>query len=160
MSPVGHGVQTQALADARILEISRRLKAPRALVFKVFTDPAHLVRWFGPEGFAVSACRVNAKVGGEFYVHMVSPEGNDYRVSGTFTEIEVPEYLAFSWAWLDDAQQRGFETLITLAFQKDGDETELFLRQERFEDAGACAAHLQGWLSCLGCLERYLADQQ
>jgi len=36
------------------------------LVFKMFTDAAHLARWFGPEGHTCTDCTVEAKIGGRF----------------------------------------------------------------------------------------------
>ena len=46
-----------------VLSVSKRLKAPRALVFKMFTDGAHLVRWFGPIGHTCVECVVEPSVG-------------------------------------------------------------------------------------------------
>jgi uncharacterized protein YndB with AHSA1/START domain len=146
--------------DDRVLRISRRLKAPRALVFKVFTDPAHLVRWFGPEGFTVAACKVEARIGGKFYVDMRSPEGKPHRISGRFQAVDVHSRLVMTWAWLDEADKPGHETLLTLTFEKVGDETELLLLQENFQDVETRDSHNQGWSSCFNCLEQYLAAQQ
>lgn len=146
--------------DDRVLRISRRLKAPRALVFKVFTDPAHLVRWFGPEGFTVAECKVEARVGGKFYVDMRSPEGKPHRISGRFQAVDVHSRLVMTWAWLDEVDKPGHETLLTLTFEKIGDETEMLLLQERFQDVETRDSHNQGWQSCFNCLEQYLAAQQ
>ena len=145
--------------DDRVLRLSRRLKAPRALVFKVFTDPAHLVRWFGPEGFTVAECKVEARVGGRFYVDMRSPEGKPHRIDGRFTEIEVHNRLVMTWAWLDETDKPGHQTLLTLTFEKVGDETELLLQQELFQDVETRDSHNQGWSSCFNRLERYVVEQ-
>ena len=147
-------------SDDRVLRISRRLKAPRALVFKVFTDSAHLVRWFGPEGFTVAECKVEARVGGKFYVDMRSPEGKPHRVTGRFQTVDVHQRLIFTWAWLDETDKPGFQTLVTITFEKIGDETEMLLHQECFETIAACESHSQGWQSCFVRLVQYLADQQ
>lgn len=148
------------VSDDRVLQISRRLKAPRALVFKAFTDPVHLARWFGPEGFTVSECKVEPIVGGKFYVDMRSPEGKPHRVTGRFKAVDVHSRLIFTWAWLDEADKPGYETVVTITFEKIGNETEMLLHQERFEDAEACGKHSHGWLSCFVCLEQYLAELQ
>lgn len=160
MPSVSQSAARVQMTDDRVLRISRRLKAPRALVFKVFTDPAHLVRWFGPEGFTVAECKVEARVGGKFYVDMRSPEGKPHRATGRFQAVDVHSRLVLTWAWLDEADKTGHETLLTLTFEKIGDETDLVLHQEVFESADACASHNQGWSSCFNRLEQYVAEQQ
>jgi uncharacterized protein YndB with AHSA1/START domain len=40
------------------------IAAPRALVFKVWSDPVHLPNWFGPEGFTVETKEIDIRVGG------------------------------------------------------------------------------------------------
>lgn len=146
--------------DDRVLRISRRLKAPRALVFKAFTDPMHLARWFGPEGVTVSDCKVEPIVGGTFRVSMRSAEGNTHRVVGIFKEVSANERLVFTWAWLDDGDKPGHETIVAITFREIGNETEILLLHERFDSADTCSKHNQGWLGCLVCLERYLAEQK
>src|SRR5262245_44291824 len=47
-----------------VLRVSRRLKAPSALVYKMFADGAHLTRWFGPIGHTCLECVVEPKPGG------------------------------------------------------------------------------------------------
>lgn len=160
MSRVNQSATGEPATDDRMLQISRRLKAPRPLVFKAFTDPVHLARWFGPEGFTVSECKVEPKVGGKFHVAMRSPEGNPHRVAGRFVEVDIHARIAFTWAWLNEADKPGHETLVTITFEKLGDETQIVLLQERFEDSDARDKHNHGWLSCFICLDRYLAEQQ
>ena len=149
----------QHVSDDRVLRISRRLRAPRALVFKVFTDPAHLARWFGPEGFTLAECKVEARVGGVFYVDMRSPEGKPHRATGRFQAVDVHSRLVLTWAWLDEADKPGHETLLTFTFEKIGDETELVLLHERFQDVETRDSHNKGWTGCINNLERYLAKQ-
>src|SRR4051812_42617690 len=75
------------LESGFVLEVSRRLKAPPALVFKMFADGAHLVRWFGPEGHTCLECTVEPRVGGRFYAALQGPDGITRRVQGIFTEV-------------------------------------------------------------------------
>ena len=43
--------------QARALSVSRRFQAPRERVFRAFTEPAQLAKWFGPKGFTVPSSR-------------------------------------------------------------------------------------------------------
>jgi uncharacterized protein YndB with AHSA1/START domain len=43
---------TPAQAAEQEITITRVFDAPRELVFKAWTDPDQVARWFGPEGFA------------------------------------------------------------------------------------------------------------
>ena len=47
---------TATLDPALDLELVRDLKAPKALLWKCWTDPRHLVEWFVPKPNKVVAC--------------------------------------------------------------------------------------------------------
>src|SRR5687767_3282065 len=57
-------------APAEVLEIVRTFEAPRPLLFRLWADPAHRVRWWGPEGYGLSHCEVDFRVGGVWSVAM------------------------------------------------------------------------------------------
>ncbi len=57
------------------LVVSRLIDAPRALVFKAWTQQEHAARWWGPRGFTVESCRLDATQGGTYRVAMRSPDG-------------------------------------------------------------------------------------
>jgi uncharacterized protein YndB with AHSA1/START domain len=65
-------------AERRELVITRILEAPRALVFKAWTEPERLAQWWGPRGFSLPACQLDLRPGGAYRFHMRSPEGRDY----------------------------------------------------------------------------------
>ena len=62
----------------REFEITRLLDAPRDLVWEVWTDPTHLVQWFGPDGFSTTTHAFDFRVGGEWRFTMHGPDGVDY----------------------------------------------------------------------------------
>jgi len=142
----------------RELVITRTLEAPRALVFRAWTDPAHLVRWWGPEGFAVPECKIDVREGGAWRTCMRSPDGNDYKVRGVYREIVRPERLVFTWAWEDEGGETGRETLVTVTFAERDGKTLLRVVHKVFESKKARDAHQQGWASTLTCLAAYLAE--
>ncbi len=71
----------------RELRMSRELKAPVELVWKVWTDPDHLKNWWGPNGFTNTISRMDLRVGGEWNLVMHGPDGTDYRNKSVFKEI-------------------------------------------------------------------------
>ena len=145
-----------------VLRVSKRLKAPRALVFKMFTDGAHLVRWFGPIGHTCVECVVEPSIGGRFYAALTGPDGVLRRVAGIFTEVTPDQRLAFTWAWLDEAGQPrepDLKTIVTITLEARGDETELNLRHDGFPSAARAGMHDKGWESSFECLAQYLAER-
>jgi len=152
--------RTSAAASTaeRVLVIIRVFDAPRQLVFKAWTEPAHLVRWWGPQGYTTPSCKMNVHPGGAFRFHMRSPEGTGHWLRGVYREIVEPERLVFSWAWEDAEGTPGHETLVTVSFAEQGAKTKLTLHQAIFESVTARDAHQTGWTSCLDRLAEYLAN--
>ena len=147
--------------EERVLVITRVLEAPRALVFKVWTQPEHLVRWWGPTGFTLPDCKVELRKGGAFRCHMVSPENSHHHMHGAYQEILPPERLSFTWAWIDEDGKRGHETLVTVLLEEagaQGEKTRLTLHQAVFESETARDAHEGGWTQCFERLVAYVAS--
>ena len=61
-------------AAERELVITRTFDAPRELVFAAFTDPARLMRWWGPHGCTVISCEADPRPGGTWRIAMRSPK--------------------------------------------------------------------------------------
>ena len=140
------------------LVMTRVLDAPRRLVFKAWTEPVHLVRWWGPQGFTTPSCEMDVRPGGTFRLLMRSPEGTEHRLQGVYREIVEPERLSFTWAWLDAEGRPGHETVVTVTLDEVGGRTRLTLHQAVFESDTARAAHQHGWTTCLDRLAEYLAN--
>jgi uncharacterized protein YndB with AHSA1/START domain len=139
----------------RVLNMSRVFDAPRSLVFKVWTQPEHLVRWWGCPRTKSATCKIDPRKGGAFRVVMRLEDGTDHRVSGVYKDVTPPERLVFTWAWEDADGNRGHETLVTVTFAEQGGKTKLTLRQEVFESAEMCDLHREGWTASL---ERMVAE--
>jgi uncharacterized protein YndB with AHSA1/START domain len=149
-----------AAASDRVLEISRVIDAPRALVFRAWTEPQRIARWWGPRGFVTTQCGFDMRPGGAYCACMRAPDGREHCRSGVYREIVAPERLVFTYAWEDQSGQRGPETIVTVSFAELGEKTRLTLHQAVFESADSCAAHREGWTSCLERFAEYLASQK
>jgi uncharacterized protein YndB with AHSA1/START domain len=76
------------------LVISRDFAAPRDLVWKAYTEPEHLNRWWGPKGMPTTTVKFDLRVGGMFLYRMQRPQG-DMWGKFVYKEIKAPEKLVF-----------------------------------------------------------------
>jgi uncharacterized protein YndB with AHSA1/START domain len=142
------------------LTITHVLNAPRALVFKVWTDPKHLAQWWGPKGFTNPVCEVDLRPGGTILIHMRGPDGTVYPMSGEYREIVKPERLVFISSALDKDDNPLFEVLTTVTFVEVGASTKLTMHASvsklRPEGAPNVAGMEEGWKQSLVRLEEYV----
>jgi len=138
-----------ALFAERELVITRIFDAPRRLVFKMWTVPEHLVRWWGPRGFQTISGRMDVRPGGVWSRSMRAPDGSVIRKHGVYREIVMPERLVLTYITDDAAGNPGPETLVTVTLADLGGKTRLTLHQVGFESVLAREAHHAGWTSCL-----------
>jgi uncharacterized protein YndB with AHSA1/START domain len=73
----------------------RLLEAPRELIWKAFTDPKHIGKWWGPNGFTITTSKMEAKKNGEWVHVMHGPDGRDYKNRIKYLEVEKPERLVY-----------------------------------------------------------------
>lgn len=138
-----------ALFAERELVITRIFDASRRLVFKMWTEPEHLARWWGPRGFTTISGRMDVRPGGTWSRSMRAPDGSVIRKHGIYREIVRPERLVLTYITDDLAGNPGPETLVTVTFADLGGKTRLTLHQAGFESVLAREAHHSGWTSCL-----------
>jgi len=87
--------QTEFKTEGKDFVITRIYNAPRNLVWKAWTDPDQLAQWFGPTVFS-NRCEIDLKPGGHYKITMVSLDGVDYPMDGTYREIIAPEKLVMT----------------------------------------------------------------
>lgn len=138
------------------LRIERLIAAAPDMVFDYWIKPDLFASWFGPEGAKIPEYEIDPVVGGKWSVTMITQNCDQPTVSGQFIAIERPFRLVFTWAWHDEDGNRGFETKVTVTFEKTSGGTKLTLLQSEFESAESASMHDQGWSSSLNCLEREL----
>jgi uncharacterized protein YndB with AHSA1/START domain len=140
----------------RELLIERVFNAPRELVFRAWTDPAHIRNWFGPRDYPATQVTMDVRPGGRWRGCLRSTEtGNDLWVGGVYREIVPPERLVFTFAWEEEGE-RGLETLVTITFAEQGAKTLMTFRQTPFQSAGELDGHRGGWTSSFDRLGDYL----
>ena len=143
--------------EERTLILSRVFDAPRPLVFKVWTQPEHLARWWGPRGFTLISYKTDVRPNGTYRFGVRSPENTEHWAHGTYREVIPPERLVFTHAWEHPDGSPKHETMVTLTFVEQGEKTKLTLRQTLFESVTARDLHRGGWSSTFDLLAEYLA---
>ena len=89
-------------APTKEFVISRRFDAPRDLVFRLWTDPEHMRRWWGPKGFQVIHSKLDLHPGGLYHYGMRSADGHPMWGKFVFREIVKPERLVFVNSFSDE----------------------------------------------------------
>jgi uncharacterized protein YndB with AHSA1/START domain len=144
------------------LVLTRVFDAPRELVFKVWTDPKHVARWWGPHGFTNPVCESDLRPGGAILIHMRGPNGVVYPMTGVFQEFVRPERLVFTSAALN-SDGNPFEMLTTVTFAEESGKTKQILRARVIKTTPQAAPYLagmeQGWTQSLERLTAYVATQ-
>ena len=81
--------------------ISRLLKAPRALVWEVYSDPKHLQHWLGPKGSTVTRSELDFRVGGSYHYAMAVDGGMELWGKWLFRELHAPEKMVLVQCFSD-----------------------------------------------------------
>ena len=147
----------EAAADK--LKVTRTFKASRQRVFRAWTEPELMMRWFVEGDGNMSVCEIDLREGGHYRLEG-DMGGKRWKIWGSYLEVRPPEKLVYTWTWKHDAGIGTSEgdTTVTVEFHDRGKETELVLTHERFASAAARDEHAQGWKSCFNRLERVLAQ--
>jgi uncharacterized protein YndB with AHSA1/START domain len=139
------------------LRIERRFNAPAQAVFDAWTSEEVLRRWFaGQRHLDTPEASVDLRVGGDIRVVMRDTRnGAEYGGGGTYTEIDPPRRLAFTWLWDEHPETR---TLIEVEFEeRDGVTTVRFTHSGLWNEQ-VVRDHEDGWRTCFDNLERVLTS--
>jgi uncharacterized protein YndB with AHSA1/START domain len=91
-----HGSAVVTLPSDREIFITRQFDAPAALIFKAWTTPELVKRWWGFETSEWLVCEIDLRVGGRWrYVTRETQDGNTFEVGfhGEYREIEAPRRI-------------------------------------------------------------------
>jgi uncharacterized protein YndB with AHSA1/START domain len=154
------GAKAEAINAAREptgpeLVIRRTFDAPRALVFKAWTERERLRHWFGPKGFTINLFDGDLRPGGAWRSRMRSPQGKEYPQHGVVRDVVEPERLVFTVSWDD---RPAHEMLVTVALFERHGRTEMVFLQGVFQSIESRDSHLEGWNASFDRLEEYLAE--
>jgi uncharacterized protein YndB with AHSA1/START domain len=142
------------VSDDHRLRIERTYEAPAEAVFDAWTSEEVLRRWWRPQdGWNTPEAVVEPHVGGTIRVVMHDRDGDRHGASGTYTEVERPTRLAFTWTWNGSSRQG----LVEVDFEEREGLTRVVFTHSGLEDEESVRSHEGGWGYLLDELGRYLA---
>jgi uncharacterized protein YndB with AHSA1/START domain len=142
------------LADDELL-ITRVFDAPVSLVFRIWEQREHMIRWWGPKNFTCTRLELDFRPGGAWRACIVSAAYGESWMGGRFHEIEKNRRIVFSFAWDERQDQPSIETLVTVTFaEKDGKTAQTF-HQAPFRTVESRDSHIGGWTECFDREQAY-----
>lgn len=136
------------------LRMQRTYRAPAQLVFEAWTSEEVLRRWWhAGHDWETTDAEVDLRVGGAVRVVMRDPHKDvEYGGGGSYTEIEPPSRLAFTWRWDGDDRRQ----LIEIDFEEADGATTVRFTHSGLRDAEEVRSHEDGWGKVFDNLEREL----
>ncbi|MEO8174496.1 MAG: SRPBCC family protein [Sediminibacterium sp.] len=108
-------IETNNIAPDRVIISQRVFNSPLATVFKAWTDPMHLAKWWGPKGFTNTFHEYDLQPGGHWKFTMHGPENGHYENECVFMEI-VPN-TKLHW---DRISKPHFQVLVNFSEERNG----------------------------------------
>ena len=161
--------RSQGDGPARLVSITRTLDAPRELVFRMWTQPELLTRWYAPRRCRLEILRFDFRPGGSFRYRILEPDGSGCLCSGFFTEIVAPERIVYRLFFCDEqgefvtAMSLGAdpewpdETTITVTFVEHEQRTTMTLHQTVPESVAKRTGAYPSWIEMLERLSEELS---
>jgi len=135
------------IPDASVT-LRRTIAAPPARVYRAWTDPNELMKWFGPRTHGLVSSEVDLRVGGRYRFGIQKPpDGQINYVTGEYRELAPNARLVFTWTWEHMADVR--DTLVTVDLREAPKGTELRLTHELLPNQEAMDSHTTGWTGTL-----------
>lgn len=92
----------ETATQTKALVITRTFDAPKQLVWKAFTEPEYVKKWWGPENYTAPICQIDLRVGGGYFYCMRSPEGKDFYSKGIYRDIVSQQRLVMTDSFADE----------------------------------------------------------
>ena len=113
------------LPSDREVKVTRSFRAPRALVYRAYTEPELVRRWLlGPPGWTMPICEMDVRVGGQYRWRWRSEDkGNEFGFSGSFREVQPPSRIVHTEAYdpgTVGGEYPGEPAIVTVTFTEDG----------------------------------------
>ncbi len=164
--------KTEKRAENAELTITRIFDAPPGLVWKAWTDPDLMGRWWGPKGYTAPVIKIDLRVGGKYLYCMRSSEGQDVWSTGVFREIVPYRKIVATDSFADEkgnvvmASHYGMtgewpaELIATEKFEEEKGKTRLNLRHEGFPSAEMSGMAKTGWNESFDKLDIVLKEEK
>ena len=148
---------TLAKIENLTVTVRKTVKAPVEKVFKAWTEPNQMVKWFGCDKVANVQISQDFRVGGDYRIVGENCEGGgEVAVYGTYEEIVQNKKVVYTWN-NESIEFPAQDTVVSVEFVARGDSTEILLEHTKFASENAKLGHNQGWTQSLEKFASYLA---
>ena len=141
----------------RTVTLKRTFNAPIKLVWEAWTQPEHIVQWWGPKGMDIKVIEHDFRVGGKWKYTMEMPDGNEFITDGVYSVIVELEKI-FSSANFKPMTE-GVE--IQALFEENGDKTNFTFNvvhaTEEYRIQQEKMGIMNGWGSVFDGLETFVS---
>jgi len=144
---------TESGADT--LVVRRLIRAPRADVFAAWTQPQHLVAWWGPKDVKCIGATIDLRVGGQYRIGNQLPDETIIWIAGHYIDVLAPNKLVFTWS-VEGHDRPAERVEVEFQEQDGGRATEVVVTHTAIADQQTRATHDIGWQGCLDGLATYL----
>lgn len=160
------------MADGNDLVLERMLDAPRELVWRAWSDPELVKRWWAPRPYQTPECEMDLRPGGAFYTRMTGPDGFDVSGTGCFLEVVPAEKVIWTSALLPGYRPAaaiedcgGFPFTAVITFEDAGGGRTRYRAVAIHRNAEDRETHekmgfQEGWGTCAAQLEEVARDLQ
>jgi len=136
------------------LLIERQFDAPLALVFQLWQERDHMIRWWGPEEFTTVELDWKLTPGRSWSGAMTSKQYGLSRFEGVIRQVDLNKRIVFTFQWVGDDSDTP-ETLVTVEFSESDGKTLQSFHQAPFETIASRDSHIGGWNSLFNKLQLY-----
>ena len=136
--------------EGPVIRLVSSFRAPRDKVFRTWTDPELIKKWFFAQaGYRTALAEIDLKPLGPWRLRVESDASPDdpTTIHGHFLDVRPDELLTYSWTGACAGEQ--YFTLVTARFLDDGDGSRIELTHGVFHNEEDRTMHEQGWFGCL-----------
>ncbi len=156
------------IIEITMLFITHIFDSPLNEMWKAWTKPESVMKWWGPKNFTAPVVKIDLKEGGSYLYSMRSPEGEDFWSTGIYKEIVPMERIVSTDSFADSdgkvvsASHYGMsgdwplELTVTVTFEEDDGKTKLTLQHQGFPNRENRDLAEAGWNESLNKLDKYL----
>jgi len=161
-------VEQATTVKGREIVITRIFDAPLEAIWRAWTEPDRIMRWWGPKDYTSPAAKIDLRVGGKYLYCMRSLEGQDIWSTGVYREIVPMERIVATDCFADEhgnivpathygmTEDIALEMLLTVTFDERGGKTTLTLRHAGIPAGEMSAEASEGWNQSLDKLAESL----
>lgn len=135
------------------LHMQRLIPASPDRVFRAWTDPNEMKKWWGPKDVRCLSVEVDLRVGGQYRIANELPNGTVLWIAGEFEVVEEPHLLIYTWT-VETASPT--TERVSVRFEEREQGTEVILKHELIATTTLLGQHQQGWIGCMDGLVEYL----